>query len=135
MPDTPPETDKQRELFFSSDPPGQTERAYELLRGLEGLKVERGNHPDSLLVSYSLTDYSLDGLEQALLKEGFHFDDGVLQQISKKLIHYCEDVQYHNLNTPERKTKSREREIFVRVYDHHPHGDHDDTPEELRENK
>ncbi len=135
MTNTPFETDKQRELLFSDDPPGQTERAYELLSGLEGLKVERGSQPNSLLVSYSLVDYSLDGLEQALLKEGFHFDDGVFQQIGKKLIHYCEDVQYHNLNTPEHKTKSREREIFVKVYDHHPHGDHDDTPQELRENK
>ena len=42
MANTPFETDKQRELFFSSDPPGQTERAYELLRGLEDLKVEYG---------------------------------------------------------------------------------------------
>jgi hypothetical protein len=135
MPNTPFETDKQRELFFSDDPPGQTERAYELLNGLEDLKVERGSQPNSLIVSYSLVDYSLDGLEQALLKEGFHFNDGVFQQISRKLIHYCEDVQYHNLNTPEHKTKSREREIFVKVYDQHSHGDHDDTPQDLRENK
>lgn len=135
MPNTPFETDKQRELFFSSEPEGQVERAYVLLSGLEGLKVERGSHPNSLLISYSLVDYSLDGLEQALLNEGFHFDDGVLQQISKKLIHYCEDVQYHNLNTPEHKTKSRQHEIFVKVYEHHQHGDHDDTPEELRDSK
>lgn len=135
MPNTPFETDKQRELFFASDPPGQAERAYELLRGLDGLKVEYGSQPNSLRISYSLVDYSLDGLEQALHKEGFRFDDGVLQQISKKLIHYCEDVQYHNLNTPEHKTKSREREIFVKVYDQHAHGDHDDTPQDLREIK
>lgn len=135
MPNTPFETAKQRELFFSADPPGQTERAFELLSGLEDLKVERGSQPNSLVVSYSLVDYSLDGLEHALLEQGFRFDDGMFQQIGKKLIHYCEDVQYHNLSTPEHKTKSREREIFVKVYDHHQHGDHDDTPQDLREDK
>lgn len=135
MPNTPFETEKQRELFFAAEPPGQTERAFELLSGLEGLIVERGSQPNSLLVGYSLTDYSLDGLEQALQKEGFHFDEGVLHHIGRKLIHYCEDVQYHNLNTPEHKTKSREREIFVKAYDQHAHGDHDDTPQDLRENK
>lgn len=135
MPNTPFDTEKRRELFFSDDPPGQVDRAFKLLNGLEGLKVERGEHPHSLVISYDLTDYSLDGLEQALQKEGFRFDENVLQQISKKLIHYCEDVQYHNLNTPEHITKSRQHEIFVKVYDQHAHGDHDDTPQELRENK
>lgn len=131
----PPETIKQRALIFTADPPGQAERAYVLLKGLDNLTVERGDQPNALLVRYSLLDYSLEGLERALIKEGFRFDDNALTQIGKKLIHYCEDVEYHNLNTPERLTKNREREIFVKVYDHHLHGDHDDTPSELREYK
>jgi hypothetical protein len=28
-----------------------------------------------------------------------------------------------------------EREVFVRAYDKEPHGDHDDTPPELRDYK
>lgn len=135
MPNTPFETDKQRELFFAAEPPGQTERAFELLKGLDDLNVERGSQPNSLIVSYNLVDYSLDGLEHALLEQGFCFDEGMLQQIGKTLIHYCEDVQYHNLNTPEHKTKGRQREIFVKLYDQHPHGDHDDTPQDLRKDK
>jgi hypothetical protein len=134
MPD-PFERQEQHELFFSSDPPGQAGRAFELLKGLEGLRVEPGSQTNSLLVSYSLRDYSMEGLETALTREGFHLDGSIWHSIGRTLVHYCEEVQYHNLSTPERKTKSREREIFVNAYEHHPHGDHDDTPEELREYK
>ena len=135
MPNTPFETDKQRELFFSAEPTGQADRAFELLSGIDGLSVERGSQDNSLIIKYNLIDYSLDGLEHALLEQGFCFDENVLQQIGKKLIHYCEDVQYHNLNTPEHKTKGRQSEIFVKVYEQHPHGDHDDTPQDLRQDK
>jgi hypothetical protein len=128
-------TQKQHELFFSADPPGQAECALELLKGMEGLRVEPGPQPNSLLVSYCLLDYSMEGLETALVNEGFRLDGSVWHAIGRKLVHYCEEMQYHNLSTPERKTKSREREIFVNAYEHHPHGDHDDTPEDLREYK
>lgn len=130
---TPPEAWKQRELLFSRDPPGQAQRALELLEGLDNLKVSPGSEPNSLSIGYRLLDYSLEGLEQALANEGFRFDDSALSQISRKLIHYCEEVEYHNLQTPEWHSKARAREIFVKVYDHHLHGDHDDTPQELRE--
>lgn len=126
---------KRHELFFAAEPPGQAERALELLKGLEGLRVEPGSQPDSLLVSYNLLDYSMEGLENALVKEGFYLDGSIWHGIGRKLVHYSEEMQYHNLNTPERKTKAREREIFANAYGHHPHGDHDDTPEELREYK
>jgi len=131
----PPETLKQRELVFSGEPPGQAERAFELLSGLDELQVEHGNNPNSLRISYSLLDYSLEALEQALIKQGFRLDDAALDQIGKKLTHYREEVEYHNLNVPQRLAKNREREIFVKAYGHHLHGDHDDTPPELREYK
>ena len=34
---------------------------------------------------------------------------------------------------PSAPTKKNEREVFVKAYDHEPHGDHDDTPPELRD--
>jgi len=131
----PPDAVKQRELVFAGTPAGQVDRAFELLSGLDDLRVERGARPGSLLLTYSLLDYSLEGLEHALLKEGFCFDDSALNQIGKKLIYYREEVEYHNLNVPERHNNSRNREIFVKAYEHHLHGDHDDTPPELREYK
>lgn len=131
----PFENHKRHELFFSDDPPGQADRAFDLLNGLEALQVERGSQPNSLVVSYNLLDYSMEGLESALVREGFRFDHSILHGIGRTLVHYCEEVQYHNMNVPERLTKSRGREVFVKAYDNHPHGDHDDTPEELRDYK
>ena len=131
----PPEALKQRELLFSGEPPGQVDRAFELLSGLDDLRVERGNRPNSLHITYSLLDYDLESLVQALIGEGFHLDDTALEQIGKKLTYYREEVEFHNLNVPERLTKNRKTEIFVKAYDHHLHGDHDDTPPELREYK
>jgi hypothetical protein len=126
---------KHRELLFSGHPAGQAERAFELLKGLENLKVEFGTHPNSLCVSYNLQDYSLERLNHALIGEGFHLDNTSLQQISRKLIYYREKIEYHNLNIPQRPARERERAVFVRAYEHHLHGDHDDTPLELREYK
>lgn len=123
------------DLFFASEPAGQLERALSLLDGLENLQLEKTPDPNRLRISYSLRDYSLEGLEAALKKAGFCFKENLLNKLSKKLIYYCEEVQYHNLNTPEHLTKSNTPVIFAKLYENHPHGDHDDTPKELRENK
>ncbi len=130
-----PDVTKHRDLVFSDDPPGQVDRAYALLSGLDGLQVARDSEPNRLHVTYSLLDYSLELLERALAEQGFRLDDSSLGQISRKLTYYREEVEYHNLNVPERHTKSRQSEIFVKAYEHHLHGDHDDTPPELREYK
>lgn len=134
--DVPPEALKHRELVFASEPAGQAERAYELLKGLDNFQVERSESPNRLRITYSLLDYSLKGVEQALIEEGFRLDDGALSQLEKKLIYYRERVEFHNLIVPQWPTwptHGPEREVFVKAYEHHLHGDHDDTPEELRE--
>jgi hypothetical protein len=123
------------DLFFATESAGQIERAYVLLGGLERLRVEKCEVPNKLRISYSLRDYSLEGLEGALKQAGFCFKENLLNKLSKQLIYYCEDVQYHNLNTPEHLTKSNTPAIFAKLYENHPHGDHDDTPKELREYK
>ncbi|MDD5059339.1 MAG: hypothetical protein PHQ60_15890 [Sideroxydans sp.] len=131
----PFELQKQRVLVFSESPANQLDQAFLLLRGLENFHVERAARPNSLLIRYSIEHYSLEALEKALSREGFILECGLWDNAVKQLIHYCEDVQYHNLKTPERTTKKTPPEIFVKVYDHHPHGNHDDTPKELREFK
>jgi len=122
-------------LFFAADPAGQIELAYTLLSGLENLRVEKGDAPNSLRLGYSLHDYSLEGLEAALKKAGYCFKENLLNKLSKHIIYYCEEVQYHNLNTAEHLTKGKAPVVFAKLYDNHPHGDHDDTPKELRESK
>lgn len=130
-----PDAIRHRDLVFADDPPGQAERAFALLSGLDGLQVERGSAPNRLHITYSLLDYSLEALEHALALQGFRLDDSALGQMSRKLTYYREEVEYHNLNVPERHTRSRQSEPFVKAYEHHLHGDHDDTPPELRDYK
>jgi hypothetical protein len=131
----PFELQKERLLIFSEEPANQVFQAYLLLIGLDDFFVEVGTQPNSLLVRYSIQNYSLEALEKALTREGFRLKYRLIDQIKKQLIHYCEDVQYHNLKTPEPRTKNNSHEIFVKAYELHPHGNHDDTPKELREFK
>lgn len=131
----PFELQKERLLLFSKEPASQLLAAYMLLIGLDNFHVEMGPYPNSLLIRYSVQHYSLEALENALIREGFRLEYRLLDRIRNALIHYCEDVQYHNLKTPEPRTKNNAQEIFVRAYELHPHGNHDDTPKELREFK
>jgi hypothetical protein len=131
----PSELDKQREIVFSEEPPGQVERACRFLSGLPGCKAEYGDTAHALRVSYNLRDHTLESLENRLTVEGFHLDHGMLHSIGRKIIHYCEDTVCHNLDIPVYPTKKNEREVFVRAYDHEPHGDRDDVLPELRDYK
>jgi len=124
---------KQREIVFGAEPAGQLDRAYKLLSGLPHCNVEYGDSPNTLRVSYNLRHYTLNGLEEGLTEEGFHLDHSPLHSIGRKVIYYCEDTACHNLDIPVQSTKKFQREVFVKAYDHEPHGDHDDTPPELRE--
>lgn len=124
---------KQRELVFSANPPGGSERALELLSRIERLHVERGPRKNSLWIKYSLLDYTLEYLESLLIREGLHLEDGARHRVSRRLTHYLERVESHNLNVPDWHAQNRKTEAFMNVYDHHLHGDHDDTPPELRE--
>lgn len=135
MPKQADEPLASHDLYFADEPAGQIERGYALLGGLEKLRVEKCPEPNKLRITYSLRDYSLEGLESALKKAGFCFKENLLDKLGKQLIYYCEDVQYHNLNTPEHLTKSNTPVVFAKLYDNHNHGDHDDTPKELREYK
>jgi len=129
------ELQKQRDIVFSQDPPGQIVRAYQLLSGLPNCRVEYGDIPNSLRVTYNLEHYTLEGLEHALTEEGFNLDHSVLRGIERNVIYYSEDTICHNMDIPMQLTKKKIREIFVKAYEHEPHGDHDDTPPELREYK
>ena len=129
------ELDKHRDIVFSAEPPGQVERAYHLLSGMPGCKAEIGESANTLRVSYNLHDYTLEGLENGLTGEGFRLDDSVLHNIGRQVIYYCEDTICHNLDIPIHPTKQNERKVFVMAYDQKPHGDHDDTPLELRNYK
>ncbi|MBK7662306.1 MAG: hypothetical protein IPJ21_01915 [Sterolibacteriaceae bacterium] len=129
-----PGTFKRRELRFSTLPENQTQRALILLRGLDGLRVERIEGRRALRVSYDIFDYTLEGLEEALMQQGFHLDNSLFSKLTRALIRYCEQTQLHTLRSPQRLIK-KSNEVYVKAWEHHLHGDHDDTPPELREYK
>lgn len=122
---------KTRELAFNATPPGQAERARRLLEGLDGLDV-RPLRPDCLALRYNLCEYTLEGLETGLIAQGFHLDGSLLARLRRALVHYCEDVQRRNVaaNPPDVKSQA-----FIQSYEHHLHGDRDDTPVEWRDYK
>ena len=127
------ELNKQRDIVFDAESSDQIKRAYLLLSGLPDCKVEYGDVSNSLRVTYNLRQYTLEGLENGLIEEGFKLDHTPLHNIGRKVIYYCEDTICHNLDIPSHPTKMSEREVFVKAYSQQPHGDHDDTPPELRD--
>ncbi|TCV85194.1 hypothetical protein [Sulfurirhabdus autotrophica] len=122
---------KTREIMFSPLPPNQAEQVLMLLGGLSDIEVELSPHKYAVIVKYDVMHFTLKGIENALIEQNFHLDNSLLQKIKRALAYYCEDIQRHNLKVPERQTKNHQ--IFVQAYEHHPHGDHDDTPVEWRE--
>lgn len=127
---SPCDLEKDREIVFHALPPGQAERALALLQGLDGLVVVVGADGNRLLVRYHVCEYTLEGLETALMTEGFHLDNSLLSKLKRSLAYFCESVQRRNVAANEPDIKSQQ--AFMKVYERHLHGDRDDTPEEWR---
>ena len=125
-----PDQEKSREIVFSTLPVNQIKLALMLLDGMQDMNVEMGARPNSIVVHYDVCGYSLEKLEAALLSQGFHLDNGLLYKLRRALIYFCERNQRDNLSVPPAQQKSAKP--FVEAFSHHPHGDRDDTPEELR---
>jgi hypothetical protein len=126
----PSDLEKNREIVFHPLPVGQVERALSLLEGQEGLEVTIAIESHRLLVRYHVCEYTLEGLETALVSQGFHLDNSVLSKFKRVLAYFCESVQRRNVAANEPDIKSQQ--AFMRVYERHLHGDCDETPEEWR---
>jgi len=129
------ELDKCRDIIFDENSPEKVLRACKFLSGLTACRAQPGENQNTLAVKYNLRDHNLKGLEYALTEAGFHLDNSVLHSIERKLVYYSEDTICHNMDIPMQLTKKNEKEVFVQAYDQEPHGDHDDTPPELRDYK
>ncbi len=125
---------KRREIRFTKMPPGQAKKAAELLGGLECLEVASGPHPRGITVSYDLIDYTCEGLEKALRKLGYHLDNSLYCNIVRALVYFTEETQLRNLKEPARLIK-QSSQVYIRAWEHRPHGDRDDTPAEAREDR
>ena len=125
---------KRREIRFTKLPPEQAARAAELLAGLEYLEVDCGPHARGITVRYDLVDYTYEGLERALRNLGYHLDNSLYCKIVRALVYFTEQTQLGNLKAPARLIK-QSNQVYIKAYQHHPHGDRDDTPVELREDR
>lgn len=124
-------TRKHREIRFNKLRLWQLDQAKALLESLENLEVAPGVLPNSLSVWYEVTDYTMEGLETALINQGFHLENTLYCKIIRALVYFSEDTQLRNMSQPERLIK-KSHEVYSKAWEHHPHGDHDETPPELR---
>ena len=80
---------------------------------------------------------TLIGIEAhaGLLRDaGFALENSLYIKLVRALVYFSEETQRHNLLSPERLIK-QSNEVYIQAWNHHVHGDHDDTPPELREYK
>ncbi len=129
-----PGTRKHRELRFAKLRPRQVDEARIYLAEFEGLFIEPGLLPNSLSIWYEINEYTLEGVESALRDRGFHLENSLYCKLVRAVVYFCEDTQLRNMRQPERLLK-KSNEVYVKAWEHHAHGDHDDTPPELREYK
>jgi hypothetical protein len=124
---------QHREIVFSPFPAEQATQAAQFLNRLPGVEAQAFTAEQRVSVIYSIHAHCLRELEMQLSCAGFHPENTLLQKIKRALIHYCEEIERHNLSISAKNTKAgMHHEIYVNVYDAHPHGDHADTPQELR---
>ena len=126
---------KKREILFSKFPPGQVPEAADDLQHIEAVEVHAKFEQRCLDVSYDLHEHTLRELDDHLIDKGFHLDNTLFTKLTRALIYYVEDTQLHNIGAPEKRLKRSAQEAYVHAWEHHPHGDHDDTPPEWREYK
>ncbi len=134
MKNTAAELAKQRDILFAKFPPGQVPEAADQLTKLEAVAAEPRTEQRRVHVAYDLQEHTLQELEDHLEDRGFHLDNTLMSKLLRALTHYAEETQLHNLHAKERPLKSS-HQAYAQVWEHHPHGDHDDTPPEWREYK
>jgi len=126
---------KHREILFAKFPPGQVPEAADDLKRMDEVEVAPQTEKRAVGVTYELQQHTLEELENHLEDKGFHLDNTLMSKLTRALIHYVEDTQLHNLGAPEKRLKRSATEAYVKAWEQHPHGDHDDTPPEWREYK
>jgi len=127
-------TRKHREIRLCKLKHWQVPEAYALLSTLPGLEVAPGTLPNGIAVWYEVADHCMEALEKLLVDRGFHLENTLYCKLIRALVYFSEETQRRNLGQPERLIK-KSHDVYSKAWEHHPHGDHDETPPELREYK
>ncbi|WP_018412307.1 hypothetical protein [Methyloversatilis thermotolerans] len=122
---------KHRELRFCRHCTRSTDEVLDTLDHLGRIRVT-AVLPRRVAIEYSLSDHSFRSIERHFGARGFVLDASPWMRLVRALLYFCEDTQLRNLRQPERLIK-KSNEIYVQAWQQHRHGDHDDTPNELRE--
>ena len=126
---------KNREILFAKFPPGQVPEAADDLQRVDEVDVQPKFEKRAVGVSYDVSVHTLRELDAPLIDRGYHLDNTLMSKLTRALVYYVEDTQLHNMAAPEKRLKRSSQEAYVKAWEHHPHGDHDDTPPEWREYK
>lgn len=129
-----PDLLKSRDIDFAEFPPNQVPEATVCLQAVDAVEAAPRAARPAVHVDYDLRQHTLQELEDRLCERGFHLDNALLPKLKRALVHYVEETQLRNLDAPERLLK-QPHEAYARAWEHHLHGDHDDTPPEWREYK
>lgn len=124
----------EREIRFEPIEAAQLALAAEALARIPGVKVAPASHPDALIVSYNLAAHTCDELESELEQLGLKLDASLYGRLRRAMVHFCEETRRRNMSAPQRLIK-QSSEVYVHAYENHPHGDHDDTPMDLRQDR
>lgn len=127
-------TRKHREIRLCKLKDWQVPEASALLASLPDIEVAPGIQPNGIAVWYEITDHCMEALEKLLEERGFHLENTLYCKLVRALVYFTEETQRRNLAQPERLIK-KSHEVYSQAWEHHPHGDHDETPPELREYK
>ena len=104
---------KQRAIRFKPLPAGQVAHAWKALQLLKGLQIERDADALTIIVRYSVLDYSLEALEDALRDAGFALENSLYAKLVRAIVYFSEETQRHNLLSPERLIK-QSNEVYIR---------------------
>lgn len=128
-------TRKHREIRFCKlKQQQQVADALALFATLPHLEFVPGPLPNGISVWYEISQHSMEALEAMLVDRGFHLENTLYCKLIRALVYFTEETQRRNLRQPERLIK-QSQEVYSQAWEHHPHGDRDDTPPELREYK
>jgi len=123
---------KHREIQFDAMHPDANQAQSAMLRlsdiaGIEKLLVTA---PQLLLVSYDVSQITLDEILSELSDNGFHIYNSLLAKLKQALYSYTEQTERANLGISQ---DSSTRKMYIRQYQRRVHGCRDQRPHHWRD--
>ncbi len=128
-----PELTKTRRISFSGLSTAEVRIVADILRGLENVEAIMGADDSSVVVTYCIAEHKLQELESILSAQGYRLESNLLERIRLGLIHFAEEIQQDNLNTPLHTRDNRLHAIYANTHKRHLDEIPPLPPEELRD--